>query len=66
MLTRRRESMLTHMYKLTYGLIDEVSGEHLIPHFESRTRGSHQFKFHVPYAKKTFFPKNYSGLKLPP
>ena len=57
--------MLTHMYKLTYGLIDEVSGEHLNS-THSRTRGSHQFKFHVPYAKKTFFPKNYSGLKLPP
>lgn len=62
MLMRRRESTLT----LMHGLIDEDSGEYLIPHFNSHTRGSHQSTFHVPYANKDFFSKTYSGLELPP
>ena len=60
--TRRRQSRLILMYKLTHGLIDIDSREYLIQHSESRTRGSHQFKFRVPYANKdvfkfSFFPK---------
>ena len=63
--TRRRQSRLTlNMYKLTHGLIesDIDSREYLIQHSESCTRGSHQFKFRVPYANKdvfkfSFFPK---------
>ena len=60
--TRRRQSRLTFMYKLTYGLIDIDSREYLIQHSESHTRGSHQFKFCMPYANKDvfkflFFPK---------
>ena len=60
--TRRRQSRLTLMYKLSHGLIDIDSREYLIQHSESRTRGSHQFKFRVPYANKdvfkfSFFPK---------
>ena len=49
--TRRRLSRLTLMYKLTHGLIDIDTRKYLIQHSESRTRGSHQFKFRVPYAK---------------
>ena len=60
--TRRRQSRLTLMYKLTHGLIDIDTRKYLIQHSESRTRGSHQFKFRVPYANKdvfkfSFFPK---------
>ena len=60
--TRRRQSRLTFMCKLTYGLIDIDSREYLIQHSESHTRGSHQFKFRMPYANKDvfkflFFPK---------
>ena len=60
--TRRWQSRLTLMYKLTHGLIDIDSREYLIQHSESRTRGSHQFKFRVTYANKdvfkfSFFPK---------
>ena len=60
--TRRRQPRLTLMYKLTRGLIDIDSREYLIQHSESRTRGSHQFKFRVSYANKdvfkfSFFPK---------
>ena len=40
------------MYKLTHGLIDIDSRKYLIQHSESRKRGSHQFKFRVPYANK--------------
>ena len=69
--TRRRQSRLTLMYKLTHGLIDIDSREYLIQHSESHTRGSHQLKFRVPYANKdvfkfSFFSKNYSGLEMPP
>ena len=50
------------MYKLTHGLIDIDTRKCLIQHSESRTRGSHQFKFRVPYANKdvfkfSFFPE---------
>ena len=50
--TRRRQSRLTLMYKLTHGLIDIDSREYLIQYSESRTRESHQFKFRGPYANK--------------
>ena len=55
--TRRRQSRLTFMYKLTHGLIDIDSREYLIQHSESRmrVRGSRQFKFRMPYANKDFF-----------
>ena len=60
--TRRRQSRLALMYKLTHGLIDIDIREELIQRSDSRTRGSHQFKFRVPYANKdvfkfSFFPK---------
>ena len=69
--TRRRKSRLTPMYKLPHGLIDIDTLKYLIQHSENRTRGSHQFKFHVPHTNKdvckfSFFSKNYSGLELPP
>ena len=62
--TRRRQSRLTlNMYKLPHGLIDIASRKYLIQHSESRTNGSHQFKFRVPYANKdvfkfSFFPQS--------
>ena len=64
--TRRRQFRLTLMYKVTHGLIDIGSRKYLIQHSESRTKGSHQFKFCVPYANKdlfkfSFFPKTIAG-----
>ena len=53
--TRRRQFRLTLVYKLTHGLIDIDSRKYLIHHPESRTKGSHQFKFRVPYASKDIF-----------
>ena len=53
--TRRRQSRLTLMYKLTHGRIDIDTRKYSIQHSESRTRGSHQFKFRVPYANKDVF-----------
>ena len=50
--TRRRLSRLMLMYKRTHGLIDIDTRKYLIQHSESRTRGSHQFKFRVSYANK--------------
>ena len=37
---------------LTHGLIDIDTRKYLIHHSESRTRGSYQFTFRVPYANK--------------
>ena len=64
--TRRRQSRLMLMYKLIHGLIHIDTRKYFIQHSESRTRGTHQFKFRVPYANKDVFSKNYSGLELPP
>ena len=50
--TRRRLSRLMLLYKRTHGLIDIDTRKYLIQHSESRTRGSHQFKFRVSYANK--------------
>ena len=59
--TRSRQSRLTLMHKLTHGRIDIDTRKYSIQHSESRTRGSHQFKFRVPCAnedvfKFSFFP----------
>ena len=66
--TRRRQSRLTLMYKLTHGLIDTDSRKQAR---ESRTRGGHQFKFRVPYANKdvfkfSFFPKTIADWNCVP
>ena len=45
---RGRQFRLTLMYKLTHGLIDIGNREYLIQHSDTRTRGSHQFRFRVP------------------
>ena len=63
--TRRKTARLSFMYKLTHNLIDCSAGNHLKPNNERRTRGSHDFKFLVPRAKKdifkfAFFPRTIS------
>ena len=69
--TRRRQSRLTLVYKLTHGLIDIDNREYLIQRSESRTRGSHQFKFCGPYGNKDvfkflFFPKTIADWNFLP
>ena len=56
---RRRRFRLTLMYKLTHGPIDIDSQKYFIQHSESHMRGSHQFKFNVPYANKDIFKFSY-------
>ena len=56
---RRRRFRLTLMYKLTHGTIDIDSQKYFIQHSESHLRGSHQFKFNVPYANKDIFKFSY-------
>ena len=67
---RRRRFRLTLMYKLTHGPIDIDSQKYFIQHSESHMRGSHQFKFNVPYANKDIFKFSFSEncgwLELPP
>ena len=63
--TRRKTGRLSFMYKLTHNLIDCSAENHLKPNNERRTRGSHDFKFLVPRAKKdifkfSFFPRTIS------
>ena len=53
------------MYKLTHNFTDFSAENHLKPNNERRTRGSHNFKFLMPRAKKdifkfTFFPRTIS------
>ena len=60
--TRRKTARLSFMYKLTHNLVDFSAENHLKPNNERRTRGSHDFKFLVPRAKKdifkfSFFPR---------
>jgi hypothetical protein len=59
---RRKKARLTMMYKMSNNLLDTNLEDHLIPHTETRTRGSHSFKFRVPRIKKdvykfSYFPK---------
>ena len=57
---RRSQFRLTLMYKLTCGPIDiDSQFKYLIQHSESHMRGSHQFKFNVPYANKDIFKFSY-------
>ena len=56
---RRRRFRLTLMYKLTHGPIDIDSQKYFIQHSESHMRGSHQFKFNVPYANNDIFKFSY-------
>ena len=56
---RRRRFRLTLMYKLTHGPIDIDSQKYFIQHSESHMRGSHQFKFNVPYANKDILKFSY-------
>ena len=53
--TRRKTARLSFVYKLTCNLIDCSAENHLKPNNERRTRGSHDFKFLVPRAKKGIF-----------
>ena len=53
--TRRKTARLSFMYKLTHNSIDCSAENHLKPNNERRTRGSHDFKFLVPRAKKDIF-----------
>ena len=63
---RRRRFRLTLMYKLTHGPIDIDSRKYFIQHSKSHMKGSHQFKFNVPYANKdifkfSYFPRTVAG-----
>ena len=60
--TRRKKARLTRMYKLSHNLININAESHLIPHPETRTRGSHPRKYFIPRASKdilkfSFFPR---------
>ena len=53
--TRRKTARLSFMYKLSHNLTDFSAENHLKSNNERRTRGSHDFKFLVPRAKKDIF-----------
>ena len=60
--TRRKTARLTFMYKLSHNLTDFSIEAYLKPNDKRRIRGSHDFKFVVPWAKKdvfkfSFFPR---------
>ena len=51
----RQEERLTMMYQMTHNLTHFNTDNFLIPHKETRTRGSHCFKFQIPKANKRYF-----------
>ena len=53
------KTRLTMMYQISYNLIDFNTERYLIPHTESRTRGSHPLKYQIPKAKKYVFKYSY-------
>ena len=63
--TRTKTARLSFMYKLTDKFTGFSAENDLKPSNERRTRGSHDFKFLVPRAKKdifkfSFFPRTIS------
>ena len=61
----RGRARLTTMYKMCYGMLEGNWGSYMIPNRESRTRGSHYFKFIEPKGNKdvfrfSFFPRTIS------
>jgi hypothetical protein len=56
---RWKEARLTMMYQMSYNLIDFNTDNYLIPHTETRTRGSHPLKFQIPRANKDSFKFSY-------
>ena len=56
---RQMKTRLTMMYQISYNLIDFNTERYLIPHTESRTRGSHPLKYQIPKAKKYVFKYSY-------
>ena len=50
---------LTMMYQISYNLIDFNAERYLIPHTESRTRGSYPLKYQIPKAKNDVFKYSY-------
>ena len=67
--TRRKKARLTRMYKLSHNLININAESHLIPHPETRTRGSHPRKYFIPRASKdifkfSFFPRTINESQL--
>jgi hypothetical protein len=56
---RRKKARLTMMYKMSHNLLDMNLENHLVPHTETRTRGSHPFKFRVPRINKDVYKFSY-------
>ena len=47
------------MYQMTHNRIHFNTDNFLIPHTETRTRGSHCFKFQIPKVNKDIFKFSY-------
>ena len=56
---RRQKARLSIMYQMTHNLADFKTDDFLIPHAETRTRGSHCFKFQIPKVNKDIFKFSY-------
>ena len=56
---RRQEARLSMMYQMTHNITDFNTDNFLISHTETRTRGSHCFKFQVPKVNKDSFKFSY-------
>ncbi|CAB4037319.1 Hypothetical predicted protein, partial [Paramuricea clavata] len=68
---RRKKARLTLLYKLSRNLVDVETNNYLLVNNETRTRGSHSFKYRVPKTTKdvfkfSFFPRTIREWNLLP
>ena len=58
-LQTKMKARLTLMYKLSHNLININTDKYLVLHTETRTRGSHPFKYRAPTTTKDVFKFSY-------
>ncbi len=64
---RRKKARLTLLYKFSRNLVDIETNNYLLVNNETRTRGSHSYKYRVPKTTKfSFFPRTIRKWNLLP
>ena len=61
---RRKKARLTLLYKLSRNLVDVETNNYLLVNNETRTRGSHSYKYRVPKTTKDVFKFSFSLARL--
>ena len=61
--SRRKQSRLCTMYKISNDIIHVNKSKYLTPATETRTRGSHDFKYFVEHTSNDVFKYSYFPLR---